>query len=103
MSVRAATPSHGRWACNWMCRCIRAAAAPPSVPWHAPNYSAVRRNLRARNCVLRQEVQILWEEIRLLRGGREETHTRMDYRELYLDRSRALLRNGSEHRIWVTR
>lgn len=40
--------------------------------------------------VLRQEVQILWEEIRLLRGGQEETQTRMDYRELYLDRSRAL-------------
>jgi outer membrane protein TolC len=39
---------------------------------------------------LRQEVQSLWEEIQLLRAGRDETQTRMDYRELYLDRSRAL-------------
>ncbi len=39
---------------------------------------------------LRQDVQALWEEIQVLRAGREETQTRMDYRELYLDRSRAL-------------
>lgn len=39
---------------------------------------------------LRQDVQSLWEEIRVLRASREETQTRMDYRELYLDRSRAL-------------
>lgn len=39
---------------------------------------------------LRQEVQSLWEEINVLRAGREEMRTRMDYRELYLDRSRAL-------------
>lgn len=39
---------------------------------------------------LRQEVQSLWEEIQVLRAGRDEARTRMDYRELYLDRSRAL-------------
>lgn len=39
---------------------------------------------------LRQDVQSLWEEINVLRAGREEMRTRMDYRELYLDRSRAL-------------
>lgn len=39
---------------------------------------------------LRQNVQSLWEEINVLRAGREEMRTRMDYRELYLDRSRAL-------------
>jgi outer membrane protein TolC len=39
---------------------------------------------------LRQDVQSLWEEINVLRAGREEMRTRMDYRELYLDRSRTL-------------
>lgn len=39
---------------------------------------------------LRQNVQSLWEEINILRASREEARTRMDYRELYLDRSRAL-------------
>ena len=39
---------------------------------------------------LRQELGILWEEIQVLRASREETQTRTDYRELYLDRSRAL-------------
>lgn len=39
---------------------------------------------------LRQSAQSLWEEIRVLRAGRTETRTRTDYRELYLDRSRAL-------------
>lgn len=39
---------------------------------------------------LRQDVHALWEEIQVLRASREETRTRLDYRELYLDRSRAL-------------
>lgn len=39
---------------------------------------------------LRQTVQSLWEEIQVLRASRDETRTRLDYRELYLDRSRAL-------------
>lgn len=39
---------------------------------------------------LRQTVQTLWEEIQVLRASREEAQTRVDYRELYLDRSRAL-------------
>ena len=39
---------------------------------------------------LRQELRSLWEEIQVLRASREETRTRTDYRELYLDRSRAL-------------
>lgn len=39
---------------------------------------------------LRQTVQSLWEEIQVLRASRDETRTRLEYRELYLDRSRAL-------------
>jgi outer membrane protein TolC len=39
---------------------------------------------------LRQDVHALWEEIQVLRASREETRTRLDFRELYLDRSRAL-------------
>lgn len=39
---------------------------------------------------LRQTAQSLWEEIQVLRASREETRTRLDYRELYLDHSRAL-------------
>ncbi|MFN2308776.1 MAG: TolC family protein [Gammaproteobacteria bacterium] len=39
---------------------------------------------------LRQDLQALWEEIQVLRESREEARTRLDYRELYLDRSRAL-------------
>lgn len=39
---------------------------------------------------LRQAVRSLWEEIQVLRSSRDETRTRLDYRELYLDRSRAL-------------
>lgn len=39
---------------------------------------------------LRQTVHALWEEIQVLRAGRDETRTRLDYRELHLDRSRAL-------------
>ncbi|WJW76128.1 TolC family protein [Thiohalobacter sp. IOR34] len=39
---------------------------------------------------LRQRVAELWEEIRVLRAQRQETQTRLDYRDLYLDRSRAL-------------
>lgn len=39
---------------------------------------------------LRQTVQSLWEEIRVLRASRDETRTREEYRELYLDRSRSL-------------
>lgn len=39
---------------------------------------------------VRQGAQSLWEEIEVLRASREETQTRIDYRELYLDRSRAL-------------
>ena len=39
---------------------------------------------------LRQTVQSLWEEIQVLLSSRDETRTRLDYRELYLDRSRAL-------------
>lgn len=39
---------------------------------------------------LRQTVQSLWEEIQVLRASRDETRTRQEYRELYLDRSRAL-------------
>lgn len=39
---------------------------------------------------LRQTAQALWEEITVLRASREEAQTRIDYRELYLDRSRAL-------------
>lgn len=39
---------------------------------------------------LRQTVQSLWEEIQVLRSGRDEARTRLEYRELYLDRSRAL-------------
>lgn len=39
---------------------------------------------------LRQTVRSLWEEIQVLRASRDETRTRLEYRELYLDRSRAL-------------
>lgn len=39
---------------------------------------------------LRQDVHALWEEIQVLRISREEARTRLDFRELYLDRSRAL-------------
>lgn len=39
---------------------------------------------------LRQDVHALWEEIQVLRTSREEARTRLDFRELYLDRSRAL-------------
>lgn len=39
---------------------------------------------------LRQGAQSLWEEIEVLRASREEAQTRIDYRELYLDRSRTL-------------
>jgi outer membrane protein TolC len=39
---------------------------------------------------LRQGAQTLWEEIEVLRASREEAQTRIDYRELYLDRSRTL-------------
>ncbi|MBI5040363.1 MAG: TolC family protein [Gammaproteobacteria bacterium] len=39
---------------------------------------------------LRQGAQSLWEEIEVLRASREAAQTRVDYRELYLDRSRAL-------------
>ena len=39
---------------------------------------------------LRQTVRSLWEEIHVLRASRDEARTRQDYRELYLDRSRAL-------------
>lgn len=39
---------------------------------------------------LRQGAQALWEEIGVLRASREEARTRVEYRELYLDRSRAL-------------
>ncbi len=39
---------------------------------------------------LREQAQALWEEIEVLRASRDEVQTRIDYRELYLDRSRAL-------------
>ncbi len=39
---------------------------------------------------LRQSAQALWEEIEVLRASREEAQTRIEYRELYLDRSRTL-------------
>ena len=39
---------------------------------------------------LRQQLRNLWEEIQVLRASRDEAETRTDYRELYLDRSRAL-------------
>ena len=39
---------------------------------------------------LRQGAQSLWESIEVLRASREEAQTRIDYRELYLDRSRTL-------------
>ena len=39
---------------------------------------------------LREQTQMLWEEIQVLKASREESQTRFEYRELYLDRSRAL-------------
>ncbi|MBI5461525.1 MAG: TolC family protein [Gammaproteobacteria bacterium] len=39
---------------------------------------------------LRESAHTLWEEIEVLRASREEAQTRIDYRELYLDRSRTL-------------
>lgn len=46
--------------------------------------------IAAAEAQLREQVQMLWEEIQVLKASREETQTRFDYRELYLDRSRAL-------------
>ncbi len=39
---------------------------------------------------LRQEVVDLWENVQVLQARRQEARTRLDYRDLYLDRSRAL-------------
>lgn len=45
---------------------------------------------------LRQDVQALWEEINVLRANRDEARTRMEFRELSLDRSRALYEMEAE-------
>jgi len=50
---------------------------------------------------LRQGAQSLWEEIEVLRASRDEARTRVDYRELYLDRSRTLYEMEGT-RIWAT-
>lgn len=46
--------------------------------------------LAQRKLELRQTLTQLWERIRVLQAQRDEAWTRQDYRELYLDRSRAL-------------
>lgn len=46
--------------------------------------------LAAAEAELRETVQLLWEEIQVLQASRSESQARVDFRELYLDRSRAL-------------
>ncbi|GAB6042758.1 TolC family protein [Endothiovibrio diazotrophicus] len=50
----------------------------------------LRAELEQARYRIREEVRGLWEEIATLRVQREEAQTLADYRELYLDRSRAL-------------
>lgn len=53
-------------------------------------------DIAAAELELRQDVQALWEEINILRAGRDEARTRVEFRELFLDRSRALYEMEAE-------
>ncbi len=53
-------------------------------------YDRLAAGLRARESALRVRVAELVERLAVLRAARDAAQTRSDYRELYLDRSRAL-------------
>ena len=65
-------------------------AVQAGVAKETANLQRLRAQLRAQEMQVQQAVLETWQALDNLRAEREETQSLMDYRDLYLDRSRAL-------------